>query len=236
MKKISFHLLCLSFILTGCLYPQNNQSENQAPNEAQIEMIQTAVDQYYEKTDGYIPVQTKPSETPIFEKYIIDFDLLKKENLIQELPKNSFEEGGYYKYALINPEDDPTVKLIDVRIANQLQSIFVKLNLYRDKYAYPPFAEHIEEGYYTIDYEKLGYQSEPYVTSPYSGQKLPVIIDEQGKLYVDYRPDLHREIKENGEGSYEDIRFILVDHSPFLPIYSPKYEIKDGLPVLYNDE
>lgn len=235
MRKIPFLYSFIILILSGCLYPQSELAENQMPSEAQIQMVQTAVDQYREQTGGLVPIKTKPLDTPIFEKYIIEFDLLKNENFLNELPGNSFEKGGYYQYALINPEDNPTVKLIDVRIANELQKVYTKLHIYLEKNAYLPLSDHLQGEYFLIDYKKLGLQEEPHVTSPYSKEQLPIIIDNTGTLYVDYRLDLHREIEKTDASAYDDIRYILVDHSPFLPIYAPQYAVEDDHPILRTE-
>lgn len=72
------------------------------------------------------------------------------------MPGNAYENGGIYQYAIINPETNPEVKLIDLRITDALRSINLKINLYRDKHLYPPFGEVVENGIFTIDHEKLG--------------------------------------------------------------------------------
>ena len=52
---------------------------------------------------------------------------------------NAYESGGVYQYVLIDVETNPTVKLIDVRIAEQIQELSLKLRMYRDEHQYPPF-------------------------------------------------------------------------------------------------
>ena len=120
-----------------------------------------------------MPIHTKPSDVDIYEKYIIDFTKLKEAQLISEIPGSAFENGGYFQYVLITPEDDPRVKLIDLRISEKLREIYFKLDIYRQQHVYPPFGEKIADNVFTINYEKLGMKEEPTVTSPYS-TRLPI--------------------------------------------------------------
>lgn len=75
--KIIAMMLLILLILSGCLYPSSQLEKNQTPNQAQLDMVQSALNDYQEKTNGLLPIRTKPNETPIFEKYIIDFNQLK---------------------------------------------------------------------------------------------------------------------------------------------------------------
>ncbi|WP_337969919.1 hypothetical protein [Virgibacillus salexigens] len=226
-----------TMVLSGCLYPQDELSKNQVPNQDQLETVQSAVDQYKEKNQGLVPIRTKPSDTPIFQKYLIDFSKLKEANVLTEIPGNAYENGGVYQYTLINPEENPQVKLIDLQTSEAIRSVNVKLDMYRNDHIYPPFGEEINQGIYTIDYEKLGMKSAPTVNSPYSNQSLPIVMDVDGNLYVDYRIDLNNALSDY-EHHYQpgdDIRYILTDHTPFVPVYSFPYAIKDGEPV-FNPE
>jgi len=221
-------------LLTGCLYPDSERAENQVPHDTQLETVQSAVDTYRENTNGLVPIRTKPSDTPIFEKYLIDFTILKDENAIAEIPGNAFENGGYYQYILIDPEENPTVKIIDLRVTEALRNINIRLDSFRQQNTYPAFGEKIEDGIYLLDHEKLNLEEQPTVVSPYSKEKLPIIMDVHGNLYVDYRMDLQRALDEY-EHDYEegdDIRFLLTDNTPFAPAYALPYTIKDGEAVL----
>ena len=48
-------------------------------------------------------------------------------------------KAGVYQYVLIDVETNPTVKLIDVRMAEQIQQLSLKLRMYLDEHQYPPF-------------------------------------------------------------------------------------------------
>ena len=204
-------------LLSGCLYPKEELAKNQIPNESQLEMVQNAVDQYVEMTNGLVPIKTKPSDVDIYEKYLIDFTTLKENNLIAEIPGSAYENGGAYQYIIMNPEEDPQVKLIDLRITDKLREIYVKLDIYRSKNLYPPFGEQIEQGIYKLNYEKLGYKSEPYVVSPYTKNNLPFLMNTDGELFVDYRIDLQHALDEFDHSFKEgdDIRAILEENYPF---------------------
>ena len=215
---VGISLVFMVFILSGCLYPKSELAQNQIPYEEQLNMVQTAVD-----------------ETPIFEKYLIDFSLLKERGLLASIPGNAYEMGGVYQYVLITPEEDPRVKLIDLRLTEALRSVHFKLKLYRDKHLYPPFGEEITKGVYQINYDKLAMKEPPRVVSPYSQVNLPIVMDVNGELYIDYRIDLQRALEENDHSYTEgdDIRMILAETTPFVPAYSLPYTILENGDVDY---
>ncbi len=238
MKKLLLVIITSMFLLTGCLYPKEELAKNQIPNESQLEMVQNAVDQYVEMTDGLVPIKTKPSDVDIYEKYLIDFTILKENNLISEIPGTAYENGGAYQYIILDPENNPRVKLIDLRISDKLRELYTKLDIYRSEHLYPPFGEQIEKGIYKLNYEKLGYKSEPHVVSPFTKNNLPVVMNTDGELFVDYRIDLQQALDEFDHSFEEgdDIRSILEDNYHFVPVYSLPYTIKDGEPVFLIDE
>lgn len=238
MKKayIIFIGLLIVGLLTGCLYPQNELAKNQIPNEAQLDMVQTAVLQYVEETNGLVPIKTKSSDVDIYEKYLIDFSLLKEHQLLSEIPGTAYENGGVYQYIIVTPEDVPRVKLIDLRLTEEIRSVNVKLDIYRSKNIYPPFGEQIAPDLYKLNYKKLGYKSEPHVISPYSNENLPLLIDTDGKIHIDYRIDLKKALEEfdHTYQTGDDIRPILEDHYPFVPAYSLPYTVENNEPVFLN--
>lgn len=225
--------LLIIILLSGCLYPESELPKNKEPNESQLEEVQSAVDQYREQTQGLVPIKTKPSDTPIFQKYLVDFQSLKERNIMTEIPGTAYENGGVYQYTILTPEDDPRVKLIDLRISDAVREVAVKLNVYRNEHIYPPFGEEIADGVFQVDHEKLGLESQPYVVSPYSQENLPIVMDTKGDLYVDYRIDLASALDEY-EHDYkegDDIRYLLAENTPFVPAYSLPYTVQDGEPV-----
>lgn len=224
MKKIIslFLIVLVSIFLTACLYPEEKLVQNQIPYQDQIQSVQTAVKQFQEKNSGILPIKTKEAATPIYQKYPIDFKRIVPAHLA-EAPGNAFESGGVFQYVLVDVEKNPTVKLLDVRIAETIREIKIRIR----SVGYPPYKEKIAENVFTLDYKKLGYKEEPVVVSPFTQKNLPFIIDGNAEVYVDYRSDLYEKLKDT-DHSYkqgDDIRDILVNDSAFVPAYSLPYTI-----------
>ena len=236
MKNITIGIMmmCIVSVLTGCLYPQEKQQQNQVPYADQLVAVQAAVDSFQKESNGLLPIKTRFMSTPLYQKYPIEFTKLVP-RFMQEPPGNSFENGGIYQYVLIDVETKPTVKLIDLRVTEKIRDLKLKLQMYRDQHQYPPFQKVLANGVYTLDYNKLGYDEEPYVVSPYSGKNLPLVIDGQGEIYVDYRVDLYEALQKHGDKVQpdSDIRFLLTKESPFVPAYSLPYKAEDKQPVFF---
>jgi hypothetical protein len=235
--KISVGLMFVMIILSGCLYPEERLEKNQIPNEMQLQTVQDAIDKYREANNGLLPIKTRNMDTPIFQKYPVDFKKLKQYGFLAATPGNAFEEGGYYQYVIIDPENNPTVKVIDLRLTDKIREVGVKVEIFRNQHVYPPYGKQVANGIYELDYEKLGYKEPLYVTSPYSNQPLPIIIDMNGDLHIDYRKDLY-ELLRNEKHSYQpgdDIRYLLTDFYPFAPDYSLPYTIENGEPVFMQE-
>jgi hypothetical protein len=231
--QIAFVLFLLSLILTGCFYPNERRIENQVPSAEQVAMVQNAVNSYKEKT-GVLPIHTRDAETPLYEKYIVDFRELMNLRLLSSIPANSFEAGGTFRYVIINVETEPLVKLIDLRLAKTIGELQLRVNEYL-KNDYLPVDRIIDESYYLLDYKKLNLKSPPQVPSPYSQTYLPIIANRLGQLGVDYRIDLFQTLEKMGDVKLEeggDIRYILMENSLFAPAYSFPYDVKNGEPVL----
>ncbi|RSD26491.1 hypothetical protein [Mesobacillus subterraneus] len=224
MNKVRFYLSVILVLvtLTGCMYPEEKLVQNQVPYKDQLDSVQSAVNQYKEANGGLLPIKTKDAETPIYQKYPIDFKKIVPRYL-SEAPGNAYENGGLFQYVLVDVETNPTVKLLDLRMAETIREIKMRINAT----GYPPYKEKIADHVYTIDFKKIGYKEEPVVTSPFTNQNLHFILSTDGEIYVDYRSDLYRALqnsdREFKEG--EDIRGLLVDGSMFVPAYSLPYTI-----------
>ena len=103
-----------------------------------------------------------------------------------EPPGNAFESGGVFQYVIIDAENNPTVKIFDLRIADLISEINLRIKVQ----GYPPYKNKIAENIYTLDFEKLGYEEEPYIVSPYSNKHLSFVINHKAEVFVDYRYDL----------------------------------------------
>ena len=211
-----------TFLLAGCMYPKENLAQNQVPYKEQIKTVQTAVDSFRKDNGGILPIKTKDATTPIYQKYPIDFKKIAPK-YIAEPPGNAFESGGVFQYVLVNVETDPTVKLLDLRTAEAIRDI----NLRIKTNGYPPFKKEIAKNIYSLDFKKLGYEQPPFVTSPFTNKNQSFVVNTKAEVYVDYRPDLYEAIKKNHKPLKpgEDIRSILVDDSMFVPAYSLPYTV-----------
>ena len=66
-------LALTAILLAGCMYPEKELTKNQVPYQDQIQAVQTAVDSFREDNGGILPIKTKEAETPIYQKYPIEF-------------------------------------------------------------------------------------------------------------------------------------------------------------------
>lgn len=207
------------------MYPEDRLAKNQIPYEDQLQAVQTAVNQYKEKNGGLLPIKTKGKDTPIYQKYPIDFSKMVPQYMA-EPPGNAFESGGVFQYVIVDAETNPTVKLFDLRMAETIRNIKMRISAQ----GYPPFKEQLAGNVYTLDFSKLGFKEDPVALSPYSGQNLPfVVTGDTGEVYVDYTNDLFQATKDK-EVNYqpgEDIRDILVEDSAFVPAYSLPYTLDE---------
>ncbi|OLO42893.1 hypothetical protein BTR23_00750 [Alkalihalophilus pseudofirmus] len=233
MLKLTIGIL----FLTGCLYPSEQRLENQIPYPDQIASVQQAVNQFRADT-GVLPIKNRDLETPIYQKYPVDFRQLVPRYL-QSPPGNSFESGGLYQYVLVNVEEEVAeVKLLDLSVMRDIQQLQTQLNQYMRKNDLAPIDEMIDTGLFTLQFEKLNYKEAPMVRTPYFGNYLPLLIDNSGQILIDYRMDINMALQQF-DHSYEygdDIREILVENSPFVPAFSIPYTINEqGEPDYFMD-
>ena len=80
-------------ILTGCLYPKENMKQNAVPYEDQLQVVQKAVATFKEQNDGILPIKTRDMNTPIYQKYPIDFQKISP-RYIQEAPGMPMKAGS----------------------------------------------------------------------------------------------------------------------------------------------
>lgn len=226
----------LFVVLSGCFYPQERRAENQIPYLDQIQSVQQAVEQFQADT-GFLPIHTREMETPIYQKYPVDFKQLIPRYL-QQPPGNSFENGGVFQYVLVNVEENPEVKVLNLTNMSELRELQLRLSQYQKKHQYAPIDEMVDTGLFSLQFDKLGYKQPLKVSSPYYDTTLPVLIDNSGQVYIDYRIDLNIALKEF-EHTFQpgdDIREILVQHSPIVPAFSVPYTIdENGEPIYYMD-
>ncbi|MGJ7909362.1 hypothetical protein [Neobacillus sp. LXY-1] len=216
-KWLACFMVLSVFLLSGCMYPKEELAKNQIPYKDQIQAVQTAVDEFRKDNGGILPIKTKEADTPIYQKYPIDFKKITPKYMA-EPPGNAYENGGIFQYVLIDVETNPTVKLLDLRMAETIR----ELNLRIKAMGYPPYKKQLANNVYSLDFKKLGYKSEPVVESPFTNQNLSFVINGSAQVYIDYRPDLYKALR-NGNNRVkpgEDIRSILTNDSMFVPAFS----------------
>nr|WP_114745534.1 hypothetical protein [Falsibacillus pallidus] len=215
--------MMLIFSLSGCMYPQDELAQNKIPYKEQIQSVQSAVDQFKAANGGILPIKTRDQKTPIFEKYPIDFQRITPKYMA-EPPGNAFESGGIFQYVLVDVEKNPTVKIFDLRMADKIRDMKIRMQALD----YPPFKSELADNVYSIDYKRIGYKEEPYAVSPYSQKNLSFVLNGAGDVFVDYRSDLYEALKKHKKTEFkpgDDIRSILVEDSDFVPAYSMPYTV-----------
>ncbi len=225
VKKSAF-ILSLSFLLTGCINTaEEEEGSRDVPYADQIEIIQRAVDSYQEDSGGLLPIKNRESETDQYIKYPIEFSTIIPE-YTGKIPSNAYEKGGIFQYVLMDVEENPTVKLVDLRAAERIRELNLRKNINKGSI---PFKDEVGNGVYEVDYKTMGFKNALTVPSPYSDTQLPIIVSGDGNFYVDYSIDLQRILSEDKPviKKGEDIRFLLADLSPVLPAYSLPYTVND---------
>ncbi|MGM0897441.1 MAG: hypothetical protein ACQEV0_06070 [Bacillota bacterium] len=236
MKKTAMFLfvLLMAALLAGCGYPGSERAENQIPYEDQLLTVQSAVERFQESNGGLLPIKTRDMDVDQYIKYPVDFSKIVPD-FTAEIPSNAFEVGGIYQYVLMDVEEDPSVKLVDLRVAESIRSVNVRKSANGGR---APIAEILADNVYKFNHEAMGFNEEPMVQSPYSGKMLPMVITGQGNVYVDYSIDLYEAI-QTYEGELEqgqDIRFILYEDSPIVPAYSLPYTVdENGEPIFLTE-
>jgi hypothetical protein len=215
------------------MYPVQELTQNQVPYKDQIQSVQTAVESFQKDNGGILPIKTTKANTDLYEKYLVDFKKLAPRYLV-EPPGNAFESGGVFQYVIIDAETKPVVKIFDLRIADTIQEIKMRITAN----GYPPFKKRLAYDVYSLDFKKLGYEKPPYAVSPFTGHHLPFVITGSTDVYVDYRSDLAQILKQKKitVKAGEDIRPILTKDSMFVPAYSLPYTIdaKTGEPIFLD--
>jgi hypothetical protein len=232
-SKLIIGVLMLS-TLTGCVYSNEIKQQNSPATGEYIGLVQNAVDQYI-KRNGVPPIQNKDQDTPVYEKYLVDFKKLKNYNLISAIPTNAFENGGTAIYVLINVETKPIVKLMDLLSYQQMVALQNEVNLWIQKHpGQIPKSEAVTDQFYLLDMSKLPIKK-VQIQSPYSRQLLSILINVSGRIALDYSPELIKAINKSGlqPGDEQlDLRTVLVDQAFFVPAWSYPYHWVKNQPTI----
>ncbi|MBA4543129.1 MULTISPECIES: hypothetical protein [Thermoactinomyces] len=227
LKWIS--LLMMTFLLSGCMYPQERQQQLDKLGE-QIATVQSAV-LAYQREHRWLPYRYTEDEYKLTTKYKVNFQELQG-GYLAAIPPSAFEEGGPFIYVLIDVEKKPTVRLFDLRVNDEVEKVQPYVTGYHSKYKKWPLGQKISPHFFTIDYEKLGI-SPVMVPSPYSSTTLPLIMDDQGKVYVDYRTDVMQkwQMSKNKPDANQDLRLWIAEDSFYVPAFSPVMKMRNNEPV-----
>ncbi|UJF36196.1 DUF3939 domain-containing protein [Paenibacillus hexagrammi] len=235
---ISVLFICLLVALSGCAYPSELRMENKINPAEFITVVQQAVDQFHEKT-GVLPIKNSEMDTPLYEKYVIDFGKLQKGHFLSSVPANAFESGGIFIYVLIDVETKPQVKLMDLSAYQSVPDVQTKVDEYKMKHnGEAPVSISINDQFGYVDFDKMGMKS-PEVKSSFDRQStITYIIHKQtGTVAIDYAPDIMKLIqgKSGTLTDYlkpdQDLRKLLAAQSYFVPIKSYPYRWKDEQPI-----
>ncbi|WP_409178626.1 hypothetical protein [Brevibacillus fortis] len=229
--KLVISLTILSSLLSGCLYPDERRAENQIPSTFFVEATQKAIEQF-QKDTAVLPIVTKSLDTPIFEKYEIDFRKMIPKYM-PDVPGNAFEKGGVYKYVLIDVDTKPTVKLIHLTAVSTVADVQSEVDRYKGHFEKLPVLADLGNGYYSIDHERLGLKAWQ-VPSTMGTYLLPLVMNAEGQVGIDYASDIAQLLRDTKVTVPEktDPRYVLARNSMFVPAKSFPYEMVDGDPRL----
>ncbi len=155
----------MTMILSGCLLPNEERMENRLAYPDQLQAVQQAVEQFQSDT-GVLPIRNFDETTSLYQRYVIDFNQLVP-RYMQQPPGTAFENGGVFQYVLVNVEESPEVKVIDLTTQRDIQQLQQRLNDYMRKHTYAPIKEMLDVGLFKLDHEALNYKEAPHVRSPY---------------------------------------------------------------------
>ncbi|TQK63515.1 hypothetical protein FB479_103381 [Brevibacillus sp. AG162] len=229
--KLVISLTILSSLLSGCLYPDERRAENQIPSTFFVEATQKAIEQF-QKDTAVLPIVTKSLDTPIFEKYEIDFRKMIPKYM-PDVPGNAFEKGGVYKYVLIDVDTKPTVKLIHLTAVSTVADVQSEVDRYKGHFEKLPVLADLGNGYYSIDHDRLGLKAWQ-VPSTMGTYLLPLVMNAEGQVGIDYAADIAQLLRDTKVTVPEktDPRYVLARNSMFVPAKSFPYEMVDGEPRL----
>lgn len=231
MKRIykTFIWISLLILLTGCLYPEERRIQlDQLPEH--VQRVEAAVKVYKENNEGWLPYLYREDEVKFTTKYLVDFQRLQ--GYVGEIPPTAFEKGGYFIYVLTDVEKSPKVRLFDLRVNDEVSRVQPVVQMYLEKNKTLPLKEKIDDQLYTIDFEKI--KMEPImIQSPYSSSELPLLIDDKGKVYIDYRTEAMKKLQNSKQNISPDLdlRMWLSEDSFYVPAFSPPMKLKNQEPV-----
>jgi len=224
-------ILCaaLLFLTSGCLYPRDYTPGQTTNVSAAVRSVEDAVRRYQEDT-GLLPIQNADASVPVYEKYRIDFAKMKRMGYIEAIPKAAFESGGRYIFLIVDEETDPKVRLLDAPVYQAITDAQRNVEAYmKDHGGKLPADSEPYPGFFYLDFKRLG-MKRPDIRSMFAPRPLELMADAKGNVYADYGIDLAQQIRDHNltPSPDEDLRRILVERTPFVPVKSPVYRLVEG--------
>lgn len=215
-------VMAVVFFVTGCMYPEEERQQPTTDVSTFVRAVQDSVNSYMNDNTNEPLVSTdNPSSTEIFRSISLR-DLYPR--YLTELPTNSFEMGGNDLYVLVTVDDKPTVKLVDLRFKEQLDETQLAYDRYMRNNKEAPRGELLADGIYVLDTTKLNLKNDT-IRSMFSSQQLKFLVSADGKVSVDYMPDINEYLRLNPTDRKpgEDLRYVLAKHSLYAPFAANSY-------------
>lgn len=228
-------LSLLMFLLTSCLYPDEQRANHRLSAEDSVMLVQSAVDRY-QADRTLLPIKNFEMNTPLYERYQIDLSQLIKLQYLSSIPVQAFENGGSSIFVLVDAEDDPTVKLMDIVTIQTTGEIEEAVREFMQKNnGQVPAKKADTNGWYPLDLTAIK-QEKKTLKSVFSGENTSWLVDVNGQVVVDYSLDLmmliDREQLADELTADLDLRSVLVDHAFYVPVKSAPYYWDGDAPVI----
>jgi hypothetical protein len=218
-------LCCLS--LTACMYP-SDQRQQLSKVDIQVARVQAQSEQYLAK-NKVVPYKYSIEQRKFTTHYLVDF------NQLTEVPLTAYEKGGNFIYVFVGAEGkQPLVRLFDLRVNDEVEKVQLALKDYKTRTGKLP-TNGKESGYYNVDLAKL-HVSNVSIPSPYfASSRLPLLIDKDGLIYLDYRKDVTRLIQTTKQKPVTgDLRQFIIKDSLFVPAFSPPMKVGENGEILFS--
>lgn len=233
-KSASAFLLAALILLTGCVRTEKFDQRIAEDLPREVNQVQTAVDKYRKENNNVLPLKS-PQGPGLYQKYVLDFS--KMGSYLPSVPSNSFQKGGSFVFVAVDPGKDPQVRVMDLRVTERLRELQGRVNAYKDKHGMLPKEKKEGDGIYALNFKAL--KLDPItIPSPYHSQlSLPLVLNNEGVVYVDYRMDVMRtlEASDKKPAKGQDLREFLYRDSLFVPAHSLPMRLEDGDPVLVKE-
>lgn len=222
----------ISVLCGGCMYPAEKRQQLDKLDQ-HVAQVQSAVERYQQE-NKVLPYRYTEEDEKLTTHYQVDFRQLL--GYVGQIPPSAFEQGGDFMYVLVNVDQKPTVKLFDLRVNEAVEKVRPYVTGYRQRTGKWPRGQDVQPGYYEIDYQALN-MDPVTIPSPYSvGTEVPLLIDEQGRIWADYRMDVMKKWQsaQKKPEPDADLRAWLAESSHFVAGFSPLIHMEKGNPIFVS--